>query len=311
MAGVSAYVLTFALDATAWLNDEYGTVIAGRQMARDPGEIVSATAAGLARGPERLTSVLLALPDALFSGAPAGLRASHVLLVVVYTSVAVPAYALLRGLDVPRWPAAALAAAAIAGPWMVFGTTLLNITVAAPLTIAFVWAAWRAVVRPTLPAEALAVGLAALMTTARVSHAAFYAAAVAAALAAAWWSRTPGAPLSRFPAAVLRRNPLIVGVALAGAAVGAVVGPRALAGGSYDRAVELTFTLALGDVWQALGWYTAVLALGTGFVALPLGGAWALRQLVRPSDVRTGVFAVLAVVIFLVAVWIAGAAEAQ
>ena len=206
MAGVTAYVLTFALDTTAYLNDEYGSVIAGRGMAREPGEIVSAAGAGLFRGPERLTSVLLAVPDALLGSTPDEMKAGHVCC-LAYALTAVPAYALLRGLDVPRWPSVGLAVAAILGPWAVFGTTMLNVTLAAPLTVVFVWAAWRAVVAPTLGAEALAVLAAALMTTARASHAVFFGAAVLAAVLAAWWARPAAAtPLDAgSPALALRR----------------------------------------------------------------------------------------------------------
>jgi hypothetical protein len=306
---VAAYVLTYALDATAYLNDEYGTVMAGRGMARDPGEILSAAGGGLSRGPERLTAVVLALPAALLESSPDELRAGHVLLALAYALTAVPAYALLRGLDVPRWPAAGLSFAAIAGPWAVFGATFLNVTLAAPLTVAFVWAAWRAVVRPSLRGELAAVGVAALMTTARASHAVFFAAAALAAVAAAWWTRPAGARLRRLPGLVLRRSPAIAGATLAGVAAVAAIGPRSLAGERYADAARIH--LPLDALWDRLGWGWAALAVATGFVALPVGGAWALRQLARPADLRTGAFAVLAVAVVLLDVYIAAASGAD
>ena len=309
MAAVTTYVLSIAYDATAYLNDEYGTVMAGRGMAHDVGEVVSASAAGQFRGPERLTSVVLAIPDAVFDSTPWQMGVGHLLLVLSYALVAVPAYALMRGLDVPRWPAAGLAAAAILGPWVVFGTTMLNITLAAPLTIAFAWATWRAVVRPSLGAEALAIGVAAVMTTARASHAAFFGAAVLAAVAAAWWTREPGEGLPRLPRRVFARTPVIAAVALVGLVVVVVLGPERFAGDAYDQSASIKFPL--GQLWDSLAWTTAALALATGFVALPIGGAWALRQLVRPADVRAGAFAVIALAIVLLYVYVAGAAGAE
>ena len=134
VAGVVAYVLTYALDTTAFLNDEYGNVMGGRLMARDPlGSLTATSGTVFGRGPERLASIVLGLPSAVFSSGADQLRAGHVLLATAYALVALPTYALLRGLDVPRWPAVGLAVAAILGPWMVFGTTLLNNTLAPPL----------------------------------------------------------------------------------------------------------------------------------------------------------------------------------
>jgi hypothetical protein len=309
VAAVTAYVLSIAYDATAYLNDEYGTVMAGRTMAHDAGEVVSASAAGLHRGPERLTSIVLAIPDAVMGSTPWEMGAGHLALALAYALVAVPAYALMRGLDVPRWPAAGLAAAAIAGPWMVFGTTMLNVALAAPLTILFAWAAWRAVVRPSVGAEALVVGVAALMTTARASHAAFFGAAVLAAVAAAWWTREAGEGLVRLPRRVFARTPVIAAVALLGVAAVVVLGPERFAGDAYDQSASIRFPL--GQIWDSLAWTTAALAIATGFVALPIGGAWALRELVRPADVRTGSFAVIALAIVLLYVYVAGAAGAE
>ena len=306
MAAVVAYVLTLALDTTSFLNDEYGTVTGGRVIARDPVELFTATGGVFNRGPERLTSLLLAVPGAVFGSAAGELRAGHVLLALAYALVALPAYALLRGLEVPRWPAVGLAVVAVLGPWVVFGATLLNVTLAAPLTVLFCWAAWRAVVRPGVGAELAAVAAAALMTTARASHAVFFAAVVVAAVATAWWTRPDGA---RFVAHLVRRNPVIVLVAVVGALALVVFGSSALAGRDYADAARLDFPL--DAIWSALGWTTAVLTVAGGFVPMVLGGAWVLRQAVRPADVRAGAFAVIALTVFLAFVYLMGASGAQ
>jgi hypothetical protein len=309
VTAVAAYVLTYALDTTSFLNDEYGTVTGGRVIARDPVELFTATGGVFARGPERLTSLALALPDALLGSTPAEMRGGHVVLALAYALVAVPAYALLRGLEVPRWPAAGLAVVAILGPWMVFGVTLLNVTLAAPLTVLFAWATWRAVVRPSVPAELLAVGAAALMTTARASHATFFAAAVLAAVATAWWTRPASTPLARFPLHLARRSPVIVVVTLLGGLALLVFGSSALAGRDYADAARLDFPA--DAVWSALGWTTASLTIACGFLPMIVGGAWALRQVVRPADVRAGAFAVIALTTFLAFVYLMGASGAQ
>ena len=89
----------------------------------------------------------------------------------------------------------------------------------------------------------------------------------------------------------------------------AIVGPSTLAGQAYDAAARIKFPL--DQIWDSLAWNTAVLAIATGFVAVPVGGAWALRQVVRPADVRAGAFAVLALGVFVLYVWIAGASGAE
>jgi hypothetical protein len=307
--GVVAYVLTYALDTTSFLNDEFGTVIGGRVVARDPIELLTADTGVFARGPERLTALVLALPDVVFGSGPAEMRAGHVVLTVAWALAALPAYALLRGLDVPRWPSAGLAVATILGPWIVFGATMLNVTLAAPLTILFVWLTWRAVVRPTVAAELLAVGAAAVMTTARASHATFFAAAVLAAVATAWWTRPDSLPLIRFPLHLARRTPVIAAVTVVGAVAVLLLGTDTLAGRDYAQAARID--LPLDEIWRALGWTTAVLTIATGFLPVLLGGAWALRQAVRPADVRAGAFAVLALGTFFAYVYLMGASGAQ
>ena len=306
VAGVTAYLLTYAFATTSFLNDEYGTVTGGRVIARDLAELFTATGGVFARGPERLTSLVLALPNWLLSGTPAEMKAGHALLALSYALVALPAYALLRGLDVPRWPAAGLAVVAILGPWAVFGVTLLNVTLAASLTIMFAWLTWRAVVRPSVGAELLAVGAAALMTTARASHATFFAAAVLAAVATAWWTRPEGV---RFGVHLVRRTPVIAAVTVVGALALLVFGSSALAGRDYADAARLDFPV--DQVWSALGWTTAVLTIAGGFLPVIVGGAWALRQAVRPADVRAGAFAVIALATFFAYVYLMGASGAQ
>ena len=167
MVGVYVYVLSYALDATNYFNDANGNLMGGRLIAHDLDVLVSEGGGVFQRGAERLTPLLLALPVEVFSSGADEVRGGQALLVAAYVLVAVPAYALMRGLGVPGWPAVALAAAAITGPWIVFGTTMLNVTLAAPLTAAFVWAAWRTAVEPSRGREVLVIVLAALMTTAR------------------------------------------------------------------------------------------------------------------------------------------------
>ena len=131
-----------------------------------------------------------------------------------------------------------------------------------------------------------------------------------AAVVGAWHARPPGEPLSRLPARLARRTPLVgVVVPALGLAALVIIGPTRLAGDAYQGAAELRFPA--DQLWGALGWTTSVLTIATGLIAVPIGGAWVLRQVVRPSDVRAAAFAVIALTVFVLHVYVIGNAGAQ
>jgi hypothetical protein len=67
IAGVTIYVLRYALRTTNFLNDEYGAVMSARLAGRDPLWALTATDGFFARGPERLGAFVMAVPDVLLS----------------------------------------------------------------------------------------------------------------------------------------------------------------------------------------------------------------------------------------------------
>src|SRR3712207_127000 len=147
---LAVFALRIAFRATAFTNDEYGMVIAGRLAARDPFDaLTSSVPPYFSRGPERLMAFVQAVPDALLTSTPAELRSIHVVLALAYFATAFPAYALLRGLGAGPWTAVGFGLAAVTGPWIIFGTSLLNVTIAAPLTALFAYLAWRTAVQPS------------------------------------------------------------------------------------------------------------------------------------------------------------------
>ncbi len=303
---LSAYVLRYALDTNKFTSvDELLVVDGGRAFAADPLHWLLSTSDFFQRGPERLAQWAIALSTAAFGSTPGELRGAHVLLTTVYFAAAFPLYALARGIGLAKWPAAAVAALGVVGPWVLYSTTLLNVTVAVPANMALAWGAWYAATHPSLRNDALVILLAVVNTLARTGHAPFAAVAVLAALYAVWLSRPAGEPIAaslrRYPMRFVRAHPLLAGVSALGILVLAILGPARIVGTAY--APQGRFTLPpLSGIEFFLGHWTAQLAIATGFVPFIVGTAWLLRELVRPHDRATGTFAAVAVGMF--AIWI-------
>ncbi len=254
-------------------------------------------ASPLARGPERLTSVVLALPDQIFAQTSNQLRADHVLLAVLYATAAIPVEALARGLGLRRRQSLLIAALAVVGPWMVFGTSILNTTLGYPLTMAFVWALWRTCLRPGVLADGLVLVVGALNATARAGHLPFLGVAAVAVLIQVWRDLPAQATwtgrLGRYPLALARRHPLLVAVGVALIAWVLVTGIYQIVGAQYAGAVPSHITL--DQVLQRLSVVAAELEAGTGYLAVLLAVPWLVREALAPSRRETGTFAVIAV----------------
>ncbi len=255
------------------------------------------------RGPERLMSLVLALPNRLFEGDTAAMfRAAHVMAAVIYALAALPAYALARMLGLERWQAALVAALTTVTPWLIFATTLLNVTVAYPLTTALVWAVVRAVTRPSPGNDLLVLVIGALGATARTSNLPFVAIAAAAVFVQVWRDRPPGErgldALKRYPLRVGRTHPLLLAAGIV--TVGAVlsVGVRGIVGGQYQGAIPTDFSVA--DVIDRAGMWGAMLALGTGYIVVMIALPWGVRQAAKPTDRVAGAYAVTALSLFVV-----------
>ncbi|MEA2273500.1 MAG: hypothetical protein QOI98_2208 [Solirubrobacteraceae bacterium] len=255
------------------------------------------------RGLERLTALLLLPVVWLFPSTADQFVAGHWVWAACWALLALPVYALARGLELSRRWALAAAAMAVFVPWAVFGTIFINTAPATTTAVAAIWAMWRATIRPGLATDALAVGLIGLATLARVSNAGLAIAWPVAILVQAWRD----APATEPPRARLRALPrgfardhrlLLVATAVAGAVL-AVKGVNSVIGGYPAR---IDFPVA--ELWRRLQLQVAHAATGMSFVAFIVGVAWLGRTLVAPRDRRTGAFAVLAVTAFCALVYV-------
>jgi hypothetical protein len=278
--------------------DEYAFGLAGAYAFSEDFLGTLFAASPVYRGPERLMALLLYVPHSLFGDTADMFRAAHVLAGLLCLLAALPAYALARMLALERWQAALVAALAVATPWLLFGTTLLNVTIAYPLTTALVWAVVRAVTRPSPWNDLLVLAVAALGATARTGNLPFVAIAALAVLVQVWRDRPAGEPARRYPLRVVRTHPVLVAAGLLTLAVVAALGASAIIGDQYAEALPDDFSP--GTIVSRAGMWGSYLILGSGFVVAMLALPWAVRQAVRPTDRVAGAFAVAALALFAV-----------
>jgi hypothetical protein len=228
------------------------------------------------RGLQRLEVWLLAGPIALLP-APDALLVGRAVNCVAYASTAIPTYLLARGVGLPRWPALAPAAASVLVPWAVVATTVLTEPLAYPAFTWVLWASWRAVVRPSPRADALALGLVLVGGLARTSLLMLGLVPVAAAL----WQAARYGSWRRLP----RDHPVLAAavgagtVALLAGAAGAGPTVRDLAG-SYGTPYQVDLGRLLGRVGRSLSRVTA----GTALLPMIVAAPWLARQVLRPAS---------------------------
>lgn len=280
--------------------DEFLNVLGARYVQHDPSVLFDP--ALFNRGPERLTALLLVVPDVVLGSSESQLKAGHFLLALAFCLVALPAAAFVRGLGGGPWAAVGAAAVCIVSPWLVFATSFLNVTLAVPSTALLLLASWWAAVRPGLRTDVLVLVAAGLAVFSRSG--ALPLLAVPAVVLLAQTIR-----VDRSPLALVRRHPLLCAVGAVFAVTVLLAGPRAFVGPAYAKAVGAV--PAVDVIWD----YTAVLftqlTLGTGWLPMVIGLPWVLTQLVRPADDRTFAFAVTALSAFVVFVLVAAQAGAQ
>jgi hypothetical protein len=257
------------------------------------------------RGLERMTPIVLWVAYKIGGGATGGLVAQRIADPLLYSLAAVPAYALARGIGLRRGLAILAGILAVATPWAVFGTSWLNTAAAYGTTTFAVWAMWRAVTRPSVGADVLAVIAVLLAGTARVGNLALGVALPIAVLLDAARVRQPGRGVEwrRIPARIWRRHPLLVVIGLIAIAY-AITGGTHRIGGAY----ALDFNQPRHVLPARLRFVSTQLAWGTGIVPMIVGGAWLIRQVVRPTDARAGAFAVLAITSWLALVYVSSLA---
>ena len=301
----AGYVQQIGWQTSTFTNDELYGLVGGRFLERDFFGFIT-DRGYFNRGPERLVSLLQVPPNALFASVGDELRAIHVLLAVMYFSTVAPAYLLARGVGLDRWPAVLASALVILTPWIVFGGTLLNVTLGLPATTLFAYLAWRAAMRPSLAGDALVLAAALLNTLTRTGHAPFTVVAVIAVVYAVWLRRPAGEPARRallhLPLRVARTHPLLVAVSLLAAVVVIRLGITTVVGSAY--ASNSSVTLPWDSLWFHVRDWFMQLTMATGYLPVIIGAPWLLWQVVRPARPETGVFAVVTLGLFFVFVYI-------
>ena len=291
--------------------DEYQVVFGGRFFATDPLKALFDTTA-FTRGPERLTSMLLAIPDAIFGSTPRQMQAGHVVVAFAYALTAIPAYLLSVGLGLRRGPAAGTAARTILGPWPIFGNTYLDAAVgvldprAVRLGVVDGGRQARLARRPTGAGRGRAGdrrprrgdpvpgghGGRGDRGRLAIDHGVRRVVAPRAAAARAR-APTPAARAARAAGGRRRRRRRSAG---AGRPV-------------YNGAVNGVPTL--DELWTYLPVHFAELSMGTGYLPMIIGLPWILVDVLAwPATAATGAFAVIAVASFAVFVGLAAQAGA-
>jgi hypothetical protein len=270
--------------------DEKLTVGGARYYHDDPGKLFDLD--GFAgRGLERLTSILFLPLVVLFGDVADQFVVGHFWFALLFSLSALPAYFLARGLRASVGWAIAAAALTVLTPWALFAMTFLNNATAATALAFAVWAAWRAVVRPSPVADGLALIAYLLAGLARVSFAPLAIAFPIAVIVLALRDRRPWR-------AVLRDHWVLWGAMVFAALVvvfkgGALVGVYPTSG-VFDP-------VDLFERVGRIGWHVAA---ATAVVPAIVGLGWLAWSLVRPADRETGTFAVLAVVTLLALVFV-------
>jgi hypothetical protein len=300
-AFAAVFVIRYGLAAHDLQPDEFDTVGGGRKFDGAFFQTLFAISP-LGRGPERLPALVFALPSAVFKDTATVFRAAHVLFGLLYLSAAVPVYALARGLGLQRSQAILPAAAAILTPWMLYGGTLLNTTLAYPTAMALAWATWNAAIRPGWRGDALVLLFGLIGAMAREGHAMFLGASALALLLTLWRDRTAGESLRdglrAYPRRLLRAHPLLCGAAGALLILVVIYGKNRLLGSAYQPTASkqpVTLSGTLDATWTA----AAELTMGTGYLPMIIGLPWLARELVRPRSRETGAFAATAVAMFV------------
>jgi hypothetical protein len=232
------------------------------------------------RGVERLTAVLFVPALWLFHSTANQFVFDHLLMALLFSLQAIPAFLLARGLRAGTGWSLFAAALSVFGPWAIYGTVFLNNAPAACAAAFALWAMWRSVTTPAPWWDGLALLFVGLAALARVSSAILIVALPVAIVAHVIVTRQPRELLKHWLLGVVG----VLGVIwLATRSLSALIG-------DYPTAVHPTSGL-IGE--RALT-TIAHLSAGAGFFAMVIGGAWVLRQLLRPLSPEANAFAVLA-----------------
>src|SRR4051812_35006642 len=163
--GMTLWLWRWAVWNHAWGADEDLYLHFARGISRDFGSLFNLDPS-YGRGIQRLHLFVWAIPMALFAN-PASFVIAHLLFVAAYSSAAIPAWLIARGCGLGPYESLVPALLVVFTPWSVVTTSFLAESIGYGVFAWLVWAIWRAAVRPSLGADALAVGLLALAVVAR------------------------------------------------------------------------------------------------------------------------------------------------
>ena len=275
--GLALYDEKFAVQGARWLHGDFW------------GRLFELPSFG-DRGVERLTALLLTPAVAIFASTAHQFVVNHLVLAFVFSLQAVPAFLLARGLRAGIGWSFFAAALSVFGPWAVFGTVFLNNAPAACAASFALWAMWRALLDPGPARDALAIALVALAALSRVSSAVLVVVFPVAIVVHALITRRRSE---------LKRHWLLGLVAVL-AVVWLATGHLHSAVGAYPTSVHAS----AGMIGRRLLTTVAHLAAGAGFVAVAVGAAWVVRQVVRPLSPEANAFALLALGWFAVLAYV-------
>ena len=246
-------------------------------------------------------AVLAQAPAWLIHSTPVAYAVVKALNTAIMASAAFPAYFLARRLVRPSFALLA-AAAAVAGPAMIYAPYLMSEALAYPVFLLSLATMVRAIERPSRRMEAAVVAMSVVAVLTRIQ---FVVIPVAYLVAAPLAGRLCGERLRL----ALRRHALSLGALLALAAVPVVTGGAVL--GTYLGATTLHFDPATVLMWS--GFTAALVPFIAGCLVVP-GGLLGLGFLsIRPRNRAEAGFAVLAVssiLLVLLEVGLIGAGEA-
>jgi hypothetical protein len=253
-----------------------------------PGALFGTTSRGL----ERLPGWMFGLASAVTSSSAGAFWLARVLWAASFAAAAPIAYVWARKLALPRGLALACAAMAVWCPWLVFGTSLLDIVPAWSLVTLAFFAMWHALVRPSTKADLLAILAVIATALARVGLGIVGVALPVGAIVLALREQRslPGAAR-----ALWRDHKLLIVVAVIGVLAVAVLGTQRFIGGYPVRHP------GLGDrFWTQVRFGWEQIGDGAALVPVVVASAWALRSLARPRDRAAEAFALILVVSFFV-----------
>lgn len=280
--------------------DEANAVLLGRDITRD---LSFAIEGSVARGPERMTSLLAALAVWLSDSPTRQLELLHLWTAIEQALVTVPIWLAARELGLTRWQALVPAAIASSGSFAFYGIFTLNTSVGMLTATFLLWAMIRALRRPGVVSDLLVAGTLALLVVARIGWAPLVVALAPAVLAATWFARPAGERiggwLRRLPVRLLRRHPLLLPAAILVAAYVLLAGPSALLGGEQYGGIRLAPAFVWSLAWDNTRTLLAHLAIGLAIVPLVLALPMLGRSLMRPFDALEGGFAWLVLALLI------------